>query len=98
MKTTVRSDPDLQSPIVHFLLPGKTVHVIDVAGRRALIDLPVSGWVSLVSGAGQNICEAIHNQTVFFSFVLFTTILHHKKERNSQILQSAYLTPKINLF
>jgi len=59
LKTTVRESSSLESTILSYLLPGKTVHVIKVEGRRAEIDLPVNGWVSMISSRGDAILEAV---------------------------------------
>jgi len=59
LKTTVRETSSLESTILSFLLPGKTVHVIQVEGRRAEIDLPINGWVSMTSSSGDAILEAV---------------------------------------
>jgi len=64
LKTAVRKESTLNSAVVSYLTPGKSVHVVEVKGRRAQIDLPVTGWVSMVSRDGQYILEAVKKKIV----------------------------------
>lgn len=61
LKTTVRQGESLESTILSYLRPGRTVHVIGVEGRRAQIDLPIKGWVSMISSKNARILEAVEN-------------------------------------
>eukprot|EP01065_Artemidia_motanka_P037951 TRINITY_DN46839_c0_g1_i1.p1 TRINITY_DN46839_c0_g1~~TRINITY_DN46839_c0_g1_i1.p1 ORF type:complete len:1367 (+),score=316.34 TRINITY_DN46839_c0_g1_i1:58-4101(+) len=54
----VREEADLHSPEVGTLPCGTTVKVEEVKGRRARIISPVSGWLSLFSGAAVLISSA----------------------------------------
>jgi len=56
-KTTLRSGRDLDSDLLMILEPGRNVHVVDIVDRRAFIDLPVEGWVSIRARDGENLLE-----------------------------------------
>lgn len=57
MQTIVRKEPDINSELVNTnrIMKDSVVNVIEIKGRFARIDDPVSGWCSLWSRAGSTI-------------------------------------------
>jgi len=55
LKTTLRQEKVMESNLLDRLSPGTRVRVVEVDGRRARIDKPNEGWVSIKSSSGDTI-------------------------------------------
>jgi len=55
----VRAESSLESLRLRILPVGSKIHIVDVQGRRAKIDSPGDGWVSVASKQGETICVPI---------------------------------------
>lgn len=58
VECAVRKDVSLQSDFVENLDAGQLVHIVQKVGRRALIDFPLDGWVSMWNATGVIIKES----------------------------------------